>query len=620
MRSGDGAAIGRNTGHAPSRSGRAGPSAGPPDEGIWPINDLADIRSSQAGTNVHGLFGAFVELTGRPGTTRRPATRCTASPLRRRPLRRRASRPTRPDDDQDDEFVDFYADTAPGASASSRSSSTTSRRSTARCTPAASTASCRSPTGPSRCPTGCRTGCARSPSRPPAGTPPPSQAAIDRTGRRAEIDENLAEVFWIGRRARRHVRRAGGGRGAAPQLLAVRRPGDPGPARLRRRPGPGPARARRGQGDPRLPPARAPVARGADRHRRAEPWEPGAPRGLPAARLDHHRPADGFTSTRSTGPAAASTPSATSSGTATSTRTSTTGCGGCGAASTAGGRHAGLPRRHALPPAAELPGRAASRSTRAPGIPLVHRRRAPAEGAAAAGAADEHVTAAGAAAGDAPAHAEREGGLRGRWRRPTARGPVRRPRRRADDVERAGRAAGRTGCIHYDVEVLGADVDYNRQGWHDRSATATGSPGSGEQVDGRPRRCRTERFSPRARRRHEPLFAAANHGDVVELTLYQLCSARSRPTTSTSAQLPVECGLHVHLVKFDVLAADGSSTGWNYLSGASCREAVGPTCPAPGLARSPASTAGWSTRSSARASSTTTCWRTTARSTACSPR
>jgi hypothetical protein len=32
----------------------------------------------------------------------------------------------------------------------------------------------------------------------------------------------------------------------------------------------------------------------------------------------------------------------------------------------------------------------------------------------------------------------------------------------------------------------------------------------------------------------------------------------------------------VHLVKFDVLAADGSSTGWNYLSGASCREAVGP--------------------------------------------
>ena len=37
----------------------------------------------------------------------------------------------------------------------------------------------------------------------------------------------------------------------------------------------------------------------------------------------------------------------------------------------------------------------------------------------------------------------------------------------------------------------------------------------------------------------------------------------------------MECGLHVHLVKFDVLAADGSSTGFNYLSGASCPEAVG---------------------------------------------
>ena len=41
----------------------------------------------------------------------------------------------------------------------------------------------------------------------------------------------------------------------------------------------------------------------------------------------------------------------------------------------------------------------------------------------------------------------------------------------------------------------------------------------------------------------------------------------------------MECGLHVHLVKFDSLAADGSSTGWNYLSGASCREAVGPNVP-----------------------------------------
>ena len=75
-----------------------------------------------------------------------------------------------------------------------------------------------------------------------------------------------------------------------------------------------------------------------------------------------------------------------------------------------------------------------------------------------------------------------------------------------------------------------------------------------------------------------PFFPRANHGDLVELTLFN--SLGSFPADPFDlGQLPVECGLHVHLVKFDPLAADGSSTGWNYLSGASCPEAVGPNVP-----------------------------------------
>ncbi len=126
--------------------------------------------------------------------------------------------------------------------------------------------------------------------------------------------------------------------------------------------------------------------------------------------------------------------------------------------------------------------------------------------------------------------------------------------------------------IHVDVEVLTGDIVYNGRGWHDplghryrvtRIAVydVNGTLGPDEDLPPDP-------TAP-----HEPLFVRAHHGDVVELTLTN--SLTSLPADHFDlAQLPVECSLHVHLVKFDVLAADGSSTGWNYLSGASCREAV----------------------------------------------
>ncbi|MDD7942864.1 multicopper oxidase domain-containing protein [Actinomycetospora lutea] len=147
--------------------------------------------------------------------------------------------------------------------------------------------------------------------------------------------------------------------------------------------------------------------------------------------------------------------------------------------------------------------------------------------------------------------------------------------------EKVGLAAPHR-VIHYDVEVLAADAKYNRQGWHDptghyyrllrvqvRDVDDTGAVVAEHPeliVDHRPDEAPV------------PFFPRANHGDLVELTLYN--SLGSFPADRFDlGQLPAECALHVHLVKFDPLAADGSSTGWNYLSGASSPEAVGPNAP-----------------------------------------
>ena len=80
-----------------------------------------------------------------------------------------------------------------------------------------------------------------------------------------------------------------------------------------------------------------------------------------------------------------------------------------------------------------------------------------------------------------------------------------------------------------------------------------------------------------------PLFIRASQDEVVRLTLENRLP-REFPCTDFDLQQPrcegvcpppannqecntAECGLHVHLVKFDAMCADGASTGWNYISG-----------------------------------------------------
>ena len=56
---------------------------------------------------------------------------------------------------------------------------------------------------------------------------------------------------------------------------------------------------------------------------------------------------------------------------------------------------------------------------------------------------------------------------------------------------------------------------------------------------------------------------------MLELSLTNAPPIGHQEETVFDPALPFqpEAGLHVHLVKFDPLVADGASIGWNYLSG-----------------------------------------------------
>lgn len=142
-----------------------------------------------------------------------------------------------------------------------------------------------------------------------------------------------------------------------------------------------------------------------------------------------------------------------------------------------------------------------------------------------------------------------------------------------------------------DVEVLREPFAYNDHGWFDPrghryrmaeaaatdvlddaalragAATVVPVPPLGQEpapvADPQP-------AHPPARR--EPLFFRVHDGDGVELTLHNRI-AYPIPGDAYDHDLPRpgvpglwECGLHVHLVKFDVVTADGAASGWNYMS------------------------------------------------------
>jgi hypothetical protein len=69
------------------------------------------------------------------------------------------------------------------------------------------------------------------------------------------------------------------------------------------------------------------------------------------------------------------------------------------------------------------------------------------------------------------------------------------------------------------------------------------------------------------RKKPEPLFIRANAGECIDLTFTNKLPVTLGPSAFQVLTKTLFCGMHVHFVKFDPLASDGSNVGWNYFTG-----------------------------------------------------
>ncbi len=109
--------------------------------------------------------------------------------------------------------------------------------------------------------------------------------------------------------------------------------------------------------------------------------------------------------------------------------------------------------------------------------------------------------------------------------------------------------------VRHDLAVVKNEVLYNDDGWHDPHGHAF---------------VLADEAPPNeSGRRWEPLFFRARVDDVLELTLENRLPQRiegnvfdpPQPRCEVLGVPLAECGLHVHIVKFDPIVADGASTG-----------------------------------------------------------
>ncbi|MBI0539420.1 hypothetical protein D9599_28270 [Roseomonas sp. KE2513] len=113
--------------------------------------------------------------------------------------------------------------------------------------------------------------------------------------------------------------------------------------------------------------------------------------------------------------------------------------------------------------------------------------------------------------------------------------------------------------VDHDITVAMMPVEYNGYGWHDKQGHLYY-----RDADGRPLDAGIK----------QPLFFRAQHGQILNLTLHNGLPPEIGETEFDRAFPPCpkrpwegECTLHVHMVKFDPICADGASVGWNYISG-----------------------------------------------------
>jgi FtsP/CotA-like multicopper oxidase with cupredoxin domain len=113
--------------------------------------------------------------------------------------------------------------------------------------------------------------------------------------------------------------------------------------------------------------------------------------------------------------------------------------------------------------------------------------------------------------------------------------------------------------VGHDISVATMPIKYNGYGWHDKQGHLYY-----RNADGKPLPADVK----------QPLFFRAQHGQILNLTLHNKLPLEIPATEFDLAFPPCverpwegECTLHVHMVKFDPICADGASVGWNYISG-----------------------------------------------------
>ncbi|HWM01373.1 MAG TPA: multicopper oxidase domain-containing protein, partial [Actinophytocola sp.] len=124
----------------------------------------------------------------------------------------------------------------------------------------------------------------------------------------------------------------------------------------------------------------------------------------------------------------------------------------------------------------------------------------------------------------------------------------------------------------YHLVVLQGNVDYyntsggHENSWHDHRGMFFVLQ---EEIDEAGGVEEFRRQLEEGTREVRPIAIRARKGEVLELTLTNELPTGCHEATAFDPVLPFqpECGLHVHLVKFDPLVSDGASVGWNYLSG-----------------------------------------------------
>ena len=118
-----------------------------------------------------------------------------------------------------------------------------------------------------------------------------------------------------------------------------------------------------------------------------------------------------------------------------------------------------------------------------------------------------------------------------------------------------------TGLRRYDVSAVELSLVVNQYGWHDKQARINVLSSDVPEYENQ-------------RRAADPFFFRAHSGECIEFMHTNRTPAETRKDAFQVATPTDVIGQHIHLVKFDVTASDGSANGYNYEDGTLARKHI----------------------------------------------